>query len=188
MDEKYISELTAALYRVTERMDDREPLKWRLRERALGFEQIFAKHSDLLTLDKEDAQAKKLVFHVEEIIRMLKLCESLFVISKINFEMLIRGYERFRGVNRAEELPQSTREDKAPSSVGNKTTEYSGRRKQILEILADLESVSVKDLSERFGNTVSEKTLQRDLNDLIVGGSIETTGERRWRRYKILRM
>jgi len=181
-----VAELTAALYRVTDRMDDREPLKWRLRERALGFERLFVENPDLLMLQREEAHAKELIFYIEDIVRMLKLCSSLFVISKVNFEMLIRGYERFRDSGRAE-LSEVPEEDRARVSPVSKVVEYSGRRKQILEILTNLESVSVKDLAERFGNAVSEKTLQRDLNDLISAGSIETIGERRWRRYKILR-
>lgn len=183
MDEKYVSELTAALYRVTDRMDDREPLKWRMRERALGFERLFVERTDLRQLQREDTHAKEIISYIEEIVRMLKLCSSLFIISKINFEMLIRGYEKFRS-EQLIELPEIAKE--APK-VNGSPEELHGRHKRILEILETLDSASVKDLAERFGSEVSEKTLQRDLNDLIYSRSIVTIGERRWRRYKVLR-
>jgi len=40
MTENAIDRLTQALYRVTERMADEEPLKWKLREQALRFHEL----------------------------------------------------------------------------------------------------------------------------------------------------
>ncbi len=186
MDQRYVEELTAALYRVTDRMDDREPLKWRLRERSLGFERLFVENPDLVKLGEEDARTKNLMFHIEEVVRMLQLCSSLYVISKINFDMLINGYERFRSIGTRDTLSAAdVEESEQKKSVP--VQEPSGRQKQIVDILQGLDSASIKDLAGYFKGAVSEKTLQRDLNDLISSGYVDTAGKRRWRRYKVLR-
>lgn len=56
------------------------------------------------------------------------------------------------------------------------------RISNILNIIKDLESVSIKDISSRIEG-VSEKTIQRDLTKLIKNGSIKKEGERRWSKY-----
>ncbi len=60
-----------------------------------------------------------------------------------------------------------------------------GRRAQILTIIEARGEVGVKDISA-IVKDVSEKTIQRELNDMIDEGLIIREGERRWSRYKIL--
>jgi hypothetical protein len=51
-------------------------------------------------------------------------------------------------------------------------------------VLFSAEGISIKDIASEF-NEYSEKTIQRDLNDLIAKGRIEKTGRKRWSRYKL---
>lgn len=58
------------------------------------------------------------------------------------------------------------------------------RKQKILEIIKAKGSVMIKDISQNFEN-VSEKTIQRDLSDLVGRGSISKSGERRWTVYTL---
>ena len=42
--------------------------------------------------------------------------------------------------------------------------------------------VSIKDISAQFTDC-SEKTIQRELNDLVIKGRIKKSGSKRWSRY-----
>jgi DNA-binding transcriptional ArsR family regulator len=70
-------------------------------------------------------------------------------------------------------------------SVPNEGKQETGRRAQILTIIEARGEVGVKDISA-IVKDVSEKTIQRELNDMIDAGLIIREGERRWSRYKIL--
>jgi DNA-binding transcriptional ArsR family regulator len=59
------------------------------------------------------------------------------------------------------------------------------RKDRILSIMRDKGQVSIKDISDIIRD-VSEKSIQRDLNDLIDSGSVVRIGERRWSTYKII--
>jgi hypothetical protein len=68
----------------------------------------------------------------------------------------------------------------------------SERVEKIISIIKDKESsltgeagASIKDISSAFTNC-SEKTIQRELNDLIGKGQVKKTGDKRWSRYSII--
>jgi len=61
----------------------------------------------------------------------------------------------------------------------------SGRKEQILELIKKNQPVSIKDISHSFEG-VSEKTIQRDLTQLIDQGVLKREGERRWSTYSLL--
>jgi len=58
------------------------------------------------------------------------------------------------------------------------------RRKQILDFIKDKDFISIKDISFSIKDC-SEKTLQRELNELVSKGQIIKQGEKRWSRYKL---
>lgn len=59
------------------------------------------------------------------------------------------------------------------------------RRDAILEIIRARGKVSIKDISDSITD-VSEKTIQRELMDMIKDNIIVREGERRWSRYSVL--
>lgn len=83
------------------------------------------------------------------------------------------------------------RESSASTPVAPRTTEtkesqtHQDRRTQMLTIIEAKGEVGVKDIAAIIKD-VSEKTLQRELNDMIDEGLIIREGERRWSRYKLL--
>ena len=59
------------------------------------------------------------------------------------------------------------------------------RSETIKNIIKDKVEVSIKDISVAFSDC-SEKTIQRELNDLISKGQIKKIGEKRWSRYQLV--
>lgn len=59
----------------------------------------------------------------------------------------------------------------------------SDRQNSLLRIIKDRGSSSVGDLTPLVGGSISEKTIQRDLNALADAGMLRREGEKRWRRY-----
>lgn len=59
------------------------------------------------------------------------------------------------------------------------------RPERIIEIIKDKKQVSIKDISASFTDC-SEKTIQRELNDLVSKGQVKKTGEKRWSRYQLV--
>lgn len=77
------------------------------------------------------------------------------------------------------------------SSVLNKKTikdnsspSNNERKEKIVKLIREKGSVMIKDISPSFPE-LSEKTIQRDLLDLVSKGSISKSGERRWTVYSV---
>lgn len=58
------------------------------------------------------------------------------------------------------------------------------RKERIKDILREKGQIGIKDISDIITD-VSEKSIQRDLNDLILSGAVVRLGERRWSTYKL---
>jgi hypothetical protein len=72
-----------------------------------------------------------------------------------------------------------SKENKAVSSNSSSRTE------QITSLLRSRGSVYIKDLSTMIRD-VSEKTIQRELQKLVLEGKVKKEGERRWTRYTLV--
>jgi len=192
--------ITEALYRTTELFSDTEPLKWSLRQTAL--EILNAAPQDLA---KFEALIKNLFLKLE-------LASSGTFISKMNFDVLKREYTHLlsdlvsykdsyqalldnivsdtvkpvvsakagepKQIRAAEERPVS----KSPISLTSNNTD---RRQTLMATLKEKGPSSVGDLINVFDNAISGKTVQRELNAMVISGVIKKEGERRWRRYFI---
>ncbi len=79
---------------------------------------------------------------------------------------------------------RSARERVSPTAVGNGSggVAVAPRRARILTVIKDKGEVTIKDIAD-IVTDVSEKTIQRELIDLIKDGVIVRKGERRWSRY-----
>ncbi len=73
-----------------------------------------------------------------------------------------------------------------PDSQGQVTVfQKSDRKDKIMDIIKKKEEVTIKDISSLITDC-SEKTIQRELNDLLNQGLLKKTGERRWSKYSLL--
>ncbi len=59
------------------------------------------------------------------------------------------------------------------------------RQEAILSLLRDKSDLNIKDISSVFKDC-SEKTLQRELQRMVVEGRLKKAGERRWSRYSLI--
>jgi DNA-binding transcriptional ArsR family regulator len=191
--------ITEALYRTTELFSDAEPLKWSLRQTAL--EVLNAAPQDLV---KIDALVKGLLLKLE-------LASNGTFISKMNFDVLRREYsnllsqlmsyrESYQALldNIVSDIKSPAISDKKEEtaevaskdgSVERKSAVYQNkntdRRNVVLAKLKESGPSSVGDIVGAFGNSLSEKTVQRELNALVISGAVKKEGEKRWRRYFI---
>lgn len=70
-------------------------------------------------------------------------------------------------------------------NVTIKTDVKDSRRKEIMDTIkrqGEVSGVSIKDITKLFTD-VSEKTIQRELTEMLQKGQIKKTGEKRWSRY-----
>ncbi len=83
--------ITEALYRVTDLMPEEEPLKWDLRERAMG---IFSRIVELKNapIHKKAKNFEEIIHSVSGIFNFLELASAASFISQLNFEVLKREY------------------------------------------------------------------------------------------------
>ena len=185
MDAKYLERLTQAVYRVTDRMEDVEPLKWKIRSCALSLSELYFENTSSLSLREEDTRNKDLESLLASIARLLELAGSFSYISRINFDVLLREYIDLQ----ANLFPAQSQNflDAGPSaeSEGGKSKEFvfTARQQRILEFLAKTENIGISELAAFFQNEIGEKTIQRELNELISCGAVKTSGEKRWRKY-----
>lgn len=96
-----------------------------------------------------------------------------------------------RVVVHANTRPQSVRKDGNQGILKNSdkghvkdSADISDRRDSILSVIRSKGTVYIKDVSMVIRN-VSEKTIQRELQALVVEGVLVKAGERRWTRYSI---
>lgn len=71
------------------------------------------------------------------------------------------------------------------TGVFNRKDEKKARRSQVLSLLSKTELKTIKDIS-KFFTDCSEKTIQRELNDLVEDKVIVRVGDRRWSTYKLI--
>jgi hypothetical protein len=76
------------------------------------------------------------------------------------------------------ESPKSSQRDINPEQSKNK------RRDNILKILRKKKDVTIKDISKVIPGC-SEKTIQRELLSMVMGGVLKKEGEKRWSRYSL---
>src|SRR3990167_1750244 len=84
-----IQKLTAALYRVTDLLSDKEPLKWTLRDKALNL------YDDLVSVKNvkdKDSLLDNSLKNFAQIIKSLELISAGVCVSNLNFEILKREY------------------------------------------------------------------------------------------------
>lgn len=84
----------------------------------------------------------------------------------------------------SESLNSALKKYESPKSTLNKKDEKKARRLHVLELLSKTELRTIRDISKHFTDC-SEKTIQRELNDLVDEKFIVRVGDKRWSTYKL---
>ncbi|HEY4510224.1 MAG TPA: hypothetical protein VJJ73_00110 [Candidatus Paceibacterota bacterium] len=204
--------LTAALYRVTDLMSDREPIKWTLRDKSLTI------YSNIMSIRKNSDNSiflEEILSLLDGIISMLNLFSLGIYASKMNFEILSKEYNKLKdiiggdkntsflseGASFFEEIKRPIGQKPMENVLLNKNNKvdkvenrlepekaivYEDRKSKIIALLKDNKAKTTTEIREHFHN-VGEKTIQRDLSSLVLRGIIKAEGEKRWRRYSLQR-
>lgn len=228
-----VEKVTNAVYKVTELLPDREPLKWEIREKAVSVFSSLISSSSKTFLEKNNSLEE-----AEELIKQLVVLFTLFVnensVSGMNFKILKQEYSAINELISKErssrdfykmfwgepKSPQLSKghpngqdleklSDKNPigqqpkterpavkekrkhiaSTINtpNKSLSQADKRKEkIFQIIKDKKQVTVGDVSAVF-NECSEKTIQRDLLEMVKRGILTKQGDKRWRTYILKR-
>jgi hypothetical protein len=209
MEPKKTEKLVSALYLITGFFDDKETMKWSLRE--LGGKLISQRGNRNVAV---------------EIMGLLNVAKNAGLISDMNHEIIYREFsalvtsnptlnELFKnGENeRAEISSESTKslpekvddnnpyvassvlslKDKTPrepvrpkeyEKEGVVAEKRNGRQTVIINLLKKKKEIMIKDVSSLIEG-VSEKTIQRELLAMVSSGILRKVGEKRWSRYSL---
>ncbi|MBI4136065.1 MAG: hypothetical protein HY481_00730 [Candidatus Vogelbacteria bacterium] len=187
LKDKKTEKLTSALYLVTNFLSDNDPIKWKIRERAL----------DILFFATRDHP--QVLSHITDLIRLIDVVVLDRQISAMNFGLLRQEYSRLYELiqNQAKIVSESIASgpplpppiaigkhfpEKALKSTLFKTRSKNERQSVILQSLTAGAWSAIKDITKKLPN-LSSKTIQRELNAMAETGLIKRMGARRWSRY-----
>jgi hypothetical protein len=173
MNKEYFIRLTLALYRVTELLSEKEPLRMKIREKAgeVLADLILASKSNP-GLDRDPAF--KIQKNLDILDAFFDLALSQNWIDSRNFLVLREEYGKIRE-NLKNKNPIQKRALLSPAKQQSPGFELSFRQKKILEILRK-EKSQIRDL-QKFFPGVSKRTLRRDLEDLIEKKQVKRRGQ-----------
>ncbi len=191
-----LQKLTAALYRVTDLFSDKEPLKWSLRDNAIEL------YSKIMSIRRNQSNFQDVIEYVNKIIKILEIASTGTIVSSMNFDILRKEYINLMGVvegSKGTMIPEisigqktigqiKTKEIKTPIKLARRTVFKSKglhseeRKKKIIDFLKQNGERTIKEISVIFTD-ISEKSVQRDLSDLIKTRQLTSKGEKRWRTY-----
>ncbi|MCR4274939.1 MAG: DeoR family transcriptional regulator [Candidatus Campbellbacteria bacterium] len=214
----YSQKIVTAIYLVTGLMDTQDPLRNRLRLKALDIMSFISSYSNLND-KKTNVSSLDVMGATKEAVSLIEVGSSSGVISPMNGDILIRELRSlivafdtyakisdihsssleslFSGGLTIKPLPamykghvvnQGYQEKHVKNVFKKKQHSIKGesgvneRRDKILSVVREKGNVMIKDISKHIPNC-SEKTIQRDLIDLVSQGLLEKRGERRWTTY-----
>ncbi len=206
---KKTERLTSALHMVTNFIPATEPVRVRLRDKAIALvEQTLSLKQGNST--KSAASLDTVIASVIEIISLLETAYAAGYISAMNGNLLREEYEKLAEFMRSHRvelgvwsdgledyvttpaMPERSSEvvrrpvaqtENASHKIATRAV-HNGRRDAILALLKDKEKITVKDaISAAPG--MSEKTVQRELSALVLEGVLIKKGERRWSTYEL---
>lgn len=202
--------LASAVYLITSFFSDQEPLKWRLRNLSADLvsdkvKDKFGTSEEILTLftlaktaglvaeanyellvrefSKFQGEAKKpleLMFSREEVFE-----EALGAPQEL--PKLLRDNTYTPSVKAAEsaaEKPAQFPEPKRLKEFGAVSVKKNSRQSIIIGLLKRKKEIMIKDVSPLISGC-SEKTIQRELSEMVAAGVLKRTGEKRWSRYSL---
>ncbi|MFC1625404.1 DeoR family transcriptional regulator [Patescibacteria group bacterium] len=199
-----IQKITEAVYRVTDLLPNEEPLKWAIRKNAVGvFTNLISLKDRSITCFGETERL------ISKITVLLSVFSKINTVSSINFEILMEEYESIRKTMTREEqredfvkllladkarLPEPIEPNRHTNgqSIGQpkisnkiKVNKNKARKNKIFDVIKNKKEVSVGELSSIFTNC-SEKTIQRDLLEMVSRGLLKKEGDKRWRKYILI--
>lgn len=199
---KKTERIVAGLYLITGLLKDKEPIKWKIREHSMSL------LSSVLTLNdnqafEKDTVARSIFSDLFEIISAINLAHLSGLLSDMNHEIMRGELDKLMNILKDNMVNNKEREgyilsEKFFNNVVNKASQVESRVKDssvetnrkvdrktaIVEVLKNRSNLTVKDVAQVVTGC-SEKTIQRELIELVEKGVVKREGERRWSRYSL---
>ena len=201
--------LASAVYLITGFFSDQEPLKWKLRSLASEFIYSSMSLKNDFSKEKEVAisETKTLIL---KITKLLSLAKNAGLVSAENHDLMEVEFVKY--LNNLDspvsisdflntEPPRPKIKDTGNTLMIKDKNEYgtperslkgfgtvsvkkNSRQSIIISILKRKKEVMIKDVTPLIEGC-SEKTIQRELSEMVRAGVIRRIGEKRWSRYSL---
>jgi hypothetical protein len=218
---KKTEKITSALYLVSGLIKDTEPIKWELREKAVG---LLSSAISINGIEPRDRNNDiQMIFSISlEIISLLNIALLAGLVSEMNHSILKNEIEGIVSLlrtkvfedaaragyvlsdsffktelSRTDEIVQNNRSlfsrtesktsenpKKQPQAKVAIKDKKDSRKSAIIDLLKKQSHLTIKDFTKSI-HGCSEKTIQRELLDLVAKGIIKKEGERRWSTYSL---
>lgn len=197
MDKDFLIQTTNNLYRLTLFFPKKEPLRYKMREKA----------SDILAQFLEDGPIAQFL-EDGPLSSMLEVLNGFFEVAKeqnwvspsdilvvqtayINLGDELRSSSRFANVHVMKELEKAETAEQSPELMPEgglaqrRHTDISERQKKILELLKERGRTQVHQVQQIFPQ-LTKRTLRRDFEQLLHQGLIQRIGERNEISYQVM--
>lgn len=211
--QKKSNRISQAIYLASNHIKDSEPLKWELRKETISFLSYSRSITDNLKKDiHTDFSIDIFSSSVNNLISMLFLASSTGLISVNNANIIIYELETIvslikksldEGAVKAgfilsddffatdHDISSSNRQKSGKRhdleqnpSLSNIKEKKDDRQSKIISLLKNQSGLTIKDFLKVIEGC-SEKTIQRELSDLVNRGIVKKEGERRWSKYSL---
>ncbi len=205
--------ITSALYLITELIKDTDAIKWEIREEGISLVSSALIFNTTYPLEKEHA-VKLFLQSGEKLLTFLNICMISSIISEMNARIVIRelesvisqlkndtrdthpaGYilsDAFFAGDSIEKDSKGQKDISKTSDVETTNTDYktikkvtTSRKDSIIDLLRKESNLTIKDFAKVIKDC-SEKTIQRELINLVKDGVVKRHGERRWSTYSLV--
>ena len=201
--------LTVAVYKITQYIPDQEPIRWQLRDLAnQALLDLASVSAGSYLLYQSASKASGLI---SGLCHLCEVARSAGGFSEMNFSILRDEYFSLKNelegglkielpsfkkseIFQAEQqnlpiisqghLKDKINPDKGQISQSNLSAKFQARREAIIKFLRRRGSSEVAEIVKALPG-IGEKTIQRNLKELIGAGKVRRFGERRWSRYSL---
>lgn len=173
MTRDYFIKLTVALYKVTDLFPKDEPLKYQIRQIA---NQILAL---LLSQNptRNSLKINEILDNINILFGYFDLAKSQNWVNQKNIEILFEEYKKIQENLTRQPQPQTIKEEKErpikvskPRQQERRSTPQE-RQKRVLALLREKKQITLSEIRQIFFQ-VSQRTLRRDMEDLIKRGIV----------------
>lgn len=199
---KKTEKIVAALYIVSNLIKDKEPIKWKLREKSMTFMSSALTLNDDQSFDKDFA-IRAIFSDALEILSTLSLAHMGGLLSTMNYEILRSEIEKVTTLLKdnliqereskgyvlsesffKEDIVLNKKSATPLKDISSAVPKKNTRQEVIIDLLKTKSNLTIKDVAQVVTDC-SEKTIQRELLSLVEKGIVIREGERRWSKYSL---
>ena len=180
MDKEYLFKITNGVYQVTGLFPKQDPLKFKIREKALDIltDLLLASPNPGVKSLKDIAPAVN--ENIETINGLIDLAEIQNWVDSKNFLVLRREYDKIREYVKSSPSKKESLSNPSPIKKGK----LSIRQKKIVDIIEEKGEVQTGEILSSFDG-MSKRTLRRDLEKLSQDGHVKRFGKTSQIYYKV---